>query len=251
MWVELARRWAARGLTVVRADLPGLHESPGASPRRVDNNFLYREESIAQTKALVEAVRRDGLPPRVILGGFCAGSYWALHAAVGDPLVSDLMLVNLWIVRWEAKVVAERMAVERAGNLRQRVVRRLRSRELTLAEMRLSVRKVMHERRSVGRPAERAQNRELVHILDRLAEQGTDMALLFTEREALLEQMRRAGLLDRLDDFARLHVDELRVVDHNLWAVSVQASVHAALDQALERALERPFAGTLVPGAAH
>jgi hypothetical protein len=250
MWVELARRWAARGVTVVRADLPGLHESPGRSPRQLRDRWLYRDEFIAHSMALVDALPRIGLSSRIMLGGFCAGAYWAMHAAIGDPRVTDLLLVNQFVVRWHDELVAERLAAASAGNLRRRAWRRLRTRELSVETLREGVGKVVHERRAVSRPAERAHSAELMRALAQLDDQRTETVMVFTEREPLLDQIRRAGVHKRLAELPHLTLEELPVIDHNLWAFTVQASVHEALDRALERALARIPGDAPPPSAA-
>ncbi len=78
MWVDLARRWAARGVRCVRVDLSRL----GAEGSRVgERAILHAPPGAAdQLVEIVAALSPEGRTP-VLLFGLCAGGYLAMEAA--------------------------------------------------------------------------------------------------------------------------------------------------------------------------
>ncbi len=80
--VTLGRRWAARGVTSVRLDLPGFGDADVAPGGR--EHQLYDRALGAQVADAVRGVR-DVLGPRpIVLAGLCAGAFAAFWAAVAD-----------------------------------------------------------------------------------------------------------------------------------------------------------------------
>ncbi len=98
LWVTLARRWAARGITVLRIDLSGIGDSPahvGAAENRV-----YSNEAARDIAAALARLRREGIAECHVLG-LCSGAFHALNAAVaGEPFASALM-INPLTYSWE------------------------------------------------------------------------------------------------------------------------------------------------------
>jgi len=75
VWVELARRLAARGKTSLRVDFRGWGESPddGFAPGRP-----YDAHTIADVRTVAETLRERG-DHTVVLAGICAGAWVALR----------------------------------------------------------------------------------------------------------------------------------------------------------------------------
>ena len=91
LWVQLARRWAARGITAMRLDISGIGDSP---PRPgAEENVVYSRhaaDDIAAALAYLKA--QPGVGECHVLG-LCSGAYHAFKAAVaGQPLASALMV---------------------------------------------------------------------------------------------------------------------------------------------------------------
>src|SRR5205823_2396572 len=82
MWVEIARRWAARGVPTLRIDPAWIGDSEGDAS--TDGGALFAPEYVDETCAVLELLRARGLPPRFVLLGMCAGAYWSMHAALRD-----------------------------------------------------------------------------------------------------------------------------------------------------------------------
>src|SRR3569623_1136375 len=91
MYVAIARRCAAEGTLVVRADLSGLGDSPAllGQPDRV----VYPDTAAAEIAGLVAWCRSAGAD-RVVLGGLCSGGYYALQRAIAGERLAGLIVIN-------------------------------------------------------------------------------------------------------------------------------------------------------------
>ena len=94
MWVECARRWAADGLTILRLDVEGIGDSDGATTPYVKDDSLYVPELVPQVQSAIDFLQARTEGERFILGGLCAGAYWSFHAALRDPRVSAILMLN-------------------------------------------------------------------------------------------------------------------------------------------------------------
>jgi hypothetical protein len=150
-----------------------------------------------------------------------------------------LLLLNLYAFFWTDALVAERETHATMNALRGRGWRRLAGRRLSLERARALATSLYPSRlrAGAGRPVERSQSADIEATLDRLRERGTETLLLFSHGEALHEQLRRQGALDRLRRWPNLTVETLPSRNHMFRALWLQRQVHHALDQGLERVL--------------
>ncbi|MCX5747431.1 MAG: alpha/beta hydrolase [Proteobacteria bacterium] len=98
LYVDLARRLAARGELVVRADLSGMGDSrprPGAP-----ENVVYSDHAVADVGVLVAWARRQGATT-VAVGGVCAGAYHAIKAAVAGQPIDAIVPINPLTFFWK------------------------------------------------------------------------------------------------------------------------------------------------------
>jgi pimeloyl-ACP methyl ester carboxylesterase len=238
-WVEIARRWAARGVPTVRIDMPGIGESDGDAREPVPDSSFYVPQRTEQTLGILDRLAERGLPDRFVLGGLCSGAYWSLHAALADPRVRGALMINLYSVFWSADLVAERDTKESLGALRGRAWRRLVNRDVTAAQAKTALAAIRPSqlRSSAGNPVERSQSQEIERAFDRLREQGTQGAMLFSRGEGLYDQFVRQGVIERIGRWPNLSIAQLPSSDHMFRAIWLQRHVHALLDDALERVL--------------
>lgn len=99
MYVELARRWAARGYVVLRLDLAGLGDSatrPGQS-----ENQVYPPLALDDIAAAIDFLRRSYGVQNITLAGLCAGAYHALRSATAGLPVNTVLLVNPLTFYWK------------------------------------------------------------------------------------------------------------------------------------------------------
>ena len=99
MAVRLARRLAARGIASLRMDLGGLGDSASKPGRR--DGLIYCRDMVEDARAGLDALAAAGFGAgfgaehgAAVAVGLCAGAAVALHAALADPRVVGLALVN-------------------------------------------------------------------------------------------------------------------------------------------------------------
>ncbi|MGH2869796.1 MAG: alpha/beta fold hydrolase, partial [Solirubrobacteraceae bacterium] len=124
-WVEIARRWAARGVCTIRIDFEGIGDSDGDARRHVNLDGLYSPRMTDETLELLERLRGRGLPDRFVLVGLCSGAYWALHTALADQSIEGAFMINLYSFHFSKELVAERDRRATVAGFRAGVVRRL------------------------------------------------------------------------------------------------------------------------------
>ena len=232
MWTEAARRWAARGVPVLRVDLEGIGDASGDStPYLQSDESFYTEALLDQARATVDQAAARGLPSRFILGGLCSGAFWAFQVAVTDPRVEAVVALN------------PRMLIFDPLTEGHRDMRRLR-RIATPAGLRnvlMQKRKLGRARRLVewlaSRPLQLLCGRWSVDHLSTalrvMAKRGQALHFAFSGGEPLedelLESLGREGL-DALG--VRLH--RLPYKSHTLKPLEAQQAAHALLDEVIE-----------------
>ncbi|MEO8297102.1 MAG: hypothetical protein ABI574_04765 [Burkholderiales bacterium] len=114
---KLARRWAARGMAVLRLDLSGLGES-APQPGQTDNQ-VYSTSAVAE---VVEAARwlayHTGIE-RCQVVGLCAGAYHALQAAMAGAAVEQVVAINPLVFHYDPAVpiTSQAMNAYQAGSV--------------------------------------------------------------------------------------------------------------------------------------
>jgi hypothetical protein len=240
MWVEIARRWAARGVTTVRVDLPAIGDAGGALGEPLTNENLYSPARVEQARAVLDQLAARGLPDCFVLGGLCSGAYWSLHAALADERVRSAIMLNLYAFTWSEALAAERETNSALRGLRSAVWRRVLPLQLDQGLIRRSAQRLRPARVRAGvrRPAERAQADEARRAFEAFNARGMDALFVLSQGEALHGQLSRLGLLSELDRWPSVRVEALPTWDHSFHAVWLQRLVHESVDGALDRALE-------------
>ncbi len=238
-WVEAARRWAARGVPTVRIDLAGIGDSDGEDADVTDAS-LYRAERMDETMAVLNQLSGHGLPDRFVVGGLCAGAYWALHAALADPRVAGAVLMNLWMFFWSDALAEERTTARSLSALRGgRAWRRLARGDVTLGEIRTVAASMRPTRlrQAAAHRIERSQEDAVESALDRLRAQGAQVLMLHSEGSTLYDQLLRQGLLAKHERWPNLTVERIPSRDHTFRALWLQRHVHESLDRVLDQVL--------------
>lgn len=95
--VELARALALDGVRSLRLDLGGIGDS--ALPPGEPAGDIYRRGAIFEVRAALDLLEARGV--RAVVGlGICSGAFMAFHAALADPRLVGLVLVNLPRFAW-------------------------------------------------------------------------------------------------------------------------------------------------------
>lgn len=89
--VSLSRRLAAAGLCMLRADLPGIGDSPARKGET--ENIVYGPRCVEDVGVLVTWLRAN-CAGGISAGGMCSGAYHALRAAIAGQAIDSAYLIN-------------------------------------------------------------------------------------------------------------------------------------------------------------
>jgi len=92
LYVAWARRWALLGARTLRLDISGIGDSP-AEPDAAENR-VYSPHAVSDVTAALDYLTNTGAADRLALIGLCSGAYAAFHAALADPRVRSVTLIN-------------------------------------------------------------------------------------------------------------------------------------------------------------
>jgi alpha-beta hydrolase superfamily lysophospholipase len=260
MWVEIARRWAARGVPTLRIDATGIGDAEGDATALGQVTAFYRAGYVVQARAALELLAERGLPPRFVMVGLCSGAYWSAQAALADERVAAVMMLNpRTLVFDEWRHTARRTRHLRKQMLRPSTWRRALRGELKLAKH-LETGRTLVERAASGpmrareriaprrgklATREQAAREPIEDLFDALRDRDQRALLLFTGKEVLHRELSRKGVLDRIDLWPNLEIALMGTSadTHTLTPLWLQRQVHELLDRALEEELKR------LPGA--
>lgn len=233
LWVETARRWAARGLTAVRVDPPGLGEATGDEHSWSDRWGIFTHAKVDEQRQIIRALRAEGVPSRMVLVGFCSGAFRILRAALQENDLAGVFLLappafrlsvwtmlvrNHWIAAWRRE--------PRHGRGKVAVARVLQSGlELSRRVQDAAIR-VLQFRRSLPE-----------RVLGELAGRGTEVLLILRNGYWSTDQLRPARRRARLDAHANLRVETMPTDDTRFRPPAAQAWVQRELDTALNRVM--------------
>lgn len=98
LWVRLARRWAARGVRVLRIDITGIGESDARAG--APDNVVYSQHAMRDVAAALAYLRtREGATACHVMG-LCSGAYHAFKAATGGLGVDSALMINPLTYFW-------------------------------------------------------------------------------------------------------------------------------------------------------
>jgi dienelactone hydrolase len=240
MWVHAARRWAARGVPTLRLDVEGIGDADGDDAPYADDRSLYADRLIPQVLAALDFAQERGLGQRFVLGGLCAGAYWAFHAALDDARVVAALMVNPRVLVWDPDLAPARdlRALISQPLSVSKIHREASStRVLMLARWLLAAPLRSISSRRSRRPGRVSAVSEVDAVLDRLRGAESRALLLFSEREPLRDELERSGRMAMLRQWPNVTVEHVAVHDHTLRPSSAQRQANEILDRALDREL--------------
>jgi alpha-beta hydrolase superfamily lysophospholipase len=245
MWVEIARRWAAKGVPTLRLDAAGIGDADGDATLLGQVTAFYRPVYVEQARAALETLAERELPQRFVMLGLCSGGYWAAQTAVADRRVASVIMLNprtLVFDEW-------RHTLRRARRLRRQMLLPSTWRKALRGEIKLA-KHLETGRTLVGRAAsgprrEPAGQGPIEDLFDTLRDRDQRALLMFTGKEVLRGELSRNGVLERMDRWPNLQLALLGTSadTHTLTPPWLQRQVHALVDEVLEGELSR------LPGA--
>ncbi|HEY2777682.1 MAG TPA: hypothetical protein VGI77_07230 [Gaiellaceae bacterium] len=243
MWVDVARRWAGRGVPTLRIDVAGIGDASEAGVTELTVPDLYAEEYVGQVRAAIDVVAARTGARKVVLLGLCAGAYWAFHAALADDRVRLAVMLNPRLLFWDAEIRDAYDARNRRRNLLRIGAWRRFGRVHPLALPRRAatvVARLAAEplRRAARRRAHREARSATIDAFDRLEASGTSVVVAFCEGEPLRDDLAAAGVLSRTDRWSNVEFVDLPGRDHVLRPVWMHPYVHDAVDEAIGSEVE-------------
>jgi dienelactone hydrolase len=238
MWVDIARRWAARGVPTLRLDLEGIGDADGDADRFTRLSELYMPELVDQVCAALDVLQARGVGRRFALTGLCAGAFWSFHAALRDERVAAAFMLNPRALFWDP-------SQETARDFRRGLLRRSSWRQILRGEVALRRMLTLAIRAPFALPirtlkrwyARRRGDDELDRALDRLRDTHKQIEFVFSGNEPLQEELQHEGRLDRLDRWPNVRVEYVPGRDHSMRPFESQRCTGEVLDRALDRAL--------------
>jgi len=244
MWVEIARRWAARGVPSLRLDVEGIGDADGDAARYRDVAELYVPELVDQVRAALDALEQAGLATPFVLTGLCSGAYWSFHAALADTRVTAALMLNPQVLFWDDAQVSQETVRElrkaflrrsswaralRGGSSVTRAGELLRALPTGIA--------VLARRRLAGQRMAAPGDEALQEALRQLDRAGQRALFVFSGQEPLYEELARGGGVERLQRWPQVELVRIPGHDHTLRPPAARRGACAALDRALEREL--------------
>jgi alpha-beta hydrolase superfamily lysophospholipase len=241
LWVEVARRHAARGITVLRVDLESIGDSDGPREEMRIESAVWEHDRIVQVREVMDALQQQGHGSRFLLLGQCAGGYWAQQAAA-DPRVVGIVGLNPMVSR-EGKALLQNDAARRALLVIQPGWwRRLTRGEVNIRKGITTVSKGFKsqlQRLLSGAGSEAGGGmvesqtddaHSITTLLDLLRQRNARMILGFAQREVGYNQLELEGVTEQLERWPALRIYLFQSTDHNLRALSHQQAIHALVD---------------------
>ena len=243
MWVEIARRWASRGVATLRLDLEGIGDADGDETRFSRLAELYVPEMVDQVLAALDVLEREAVAQRFVLVGLCSGSFWSFHAALRDRRVTAALMLNPQTLFWDASLETTR-ALRKAFLHRSSWLRLIRGQvkpaRLVRLVRRMPAGAAAGVRRVRMRRAARLTDSDPLDLaLAQLARDDKRAVFIFSGEEPLRDELLREDRMRQLESEPQVRVEYIPGTDHTLRPPAARAGAHAALDRALERELER------------
>jgi alpha-beta hydrolase superfamily lysophospholipase len=248
-WVEVARRWAGRGVSSLRLDQPGIGDSTGDESQLVSDRVLYDPAQTQIVLGAMDWLAERGLPERYVAVGSCSGAYWSLHAALADRRVVSALMIGLYAAEWSEQLVAERATAQAFSALRSRFWKRLANGSISAGELRRKLQEVS-PRRVGGRLVGSAEGQEAEHLkaaLEALRDRRTEALFVLFEGQPILRQLLRGGYLAQLEQWPNLMVERVLSPDNLFRGLPLQQQVHASVDHALDRIIGADHPARLLP----
>lgn len=238
IWVDVARRWAARGAPTLRLDVAGIGDASEAGVNQLTVPDLYADEYVGQVRAAIDVVTARTGAKRVVLLGLCAGAYWAFHTALADDRVRRAIMLNPRLLFWDPEIrdsyddrnrrrnLLSVSAWRRLGNVRRMAL----PRRAATVMARLAVEPL---RRGARRRAHREAHFATLDAFDRLEASGTSVVLAFCDGEPLRDDLVTTGIVGQSARWSHVEFVDLPGRDHVLRPVWMHPYVHRAVDEAI------------------
>ncbi len=242
MWVDAARRWAARGIPSLRLDIEAIGDADGDPTVFADVNEFYRAGLETQISAAIDTLVERGVGRRFVIVGLCSGAYWGFQVAVADDRVVAAVLLNPRALIWDPHIFTRLAARDARKVLNrdswQRFLRgRIGPRRLASVGRAVAIRIADALRGQVARriPFGGRRADTVEGLLAGLDRRGTRVVLAFSDEEPLCGHFEDEGLPARFRRWPNASFVRLPGRDHTVRPIVAQAAVQSLIDDVLGR----------------
>lgn len=241
MWVEVARRWAARGVPVLRLDIEGLGDSDGDWERYADTKELYSADLAHQVEAAIDTLEQRGTATRFVVAGLCAGAFWAFHALREDDRVVGACMINLWAFFWDDARPAATEARRARKLARPSTWMRILRGEGSFGQLWTALKYLARTPFERGERRRRARQlaRRLDESFDAIRDADKRAILVFGRGEPVHDEFERDGRLERMERWPNMEIHTIPTRDHTFRALWQQEQLHAVIDHTMQAEIER------------
>jgi pimeloyl-ACP methyl ester carboxylesterase len=228
MWVEIARKWAVRGIPSLRMDFQGIGEAHGKSASEVGG--LYQGTVIDQISAAIDLVHsRTGIKQFAVVG-LCSGAFWGFHALVNFAEIRAGILLNPRLFFWDPNIDRRRILRRTVnGFTSSKTWSRLARGKITTKRIKQGVRAIFHKFPTSGDEQLQISPDEMSSALAAIQQNKSGLTLIFTEGEPLLQEMEEEFWLPSKAAFLRcVRVPGGGHTFRPLWA---QSLIHELVDR--------------------
>ena len=202
MYVEMGRKLAALGFRSVRMDVSGIGDSVIWEDEAL--NHPYADQPTDDLRVLMRHLEKLGRADRFGVAGLCSGAFVAYHAALADPAVTSVVLINPQTFTWEEGMSLDVnpmttrdasdyykrrffakdawMKLLRGGVNPLHAVEAVRARVVGVARSQLA--------RAKGKlPGAASRGSEVARAFDALGERGVDVLIVFASNDPGIDNL--------------------------------------------------------------
>ncbi len=234
LWVELARRWAAHGVTSVRIDSEGIGDADGDHDYWATRRGHYDPRHVPKTVALLDALQARGLPSRFLLVGFCSGAYRSFQVARADRRIAGVFAIAFPFFFWNNWTLYVRHSWVRGwkrrsadGPLKSLALWTLRSLWRTSERIRSAYVRFLRPRPD-----------KVDRALEQLGDQNTELLLLYRSNSVEYYDLFKDRYMPRIEAMPNVRVKRIPGPDVRFRPLPLQRFVSDELDAALSRVIE-------------
>ena len=246
-YVQLARRWAARGYLVLRFDQAGIGDSPPFPGDR--ENVVYSRSALRGIELALQYLRQRWQASQFQALGLCSGAYHAFKAAVAGLPLTSIAVVNPLVFFWKPGMslayppyqVAGAAARYKRSMLRLDKWKKLLSGKVDVrAFLQVMARRLAHRAETVARNAARSLGRplrdDLGAELEAVTNRGVALRFVFATGDSGDDLLRtQAGSsLPRLVRDGRIHITRIAGPNHAFTPIWTRDALTAVLEAELE-----------------
>ena len=212
MGVKLARTLAACGHVAVRFDFSGLGDS-----RPPDTALPYREQALADVRAVMDHVEREHGIRAFALFGICAGADQAYAAALADARVAGIFMIDGYVYP-----TLRARAIQGAARLRRLTFGKILHSAAALVRGERPAQAVLLEEPARAPALPRPPRARFAAEMQSLADRGVRVALVYTVNSACRYQAQMRDAFAR-HPFARDIVCRREAqIDHTVTLLCAQ-----------------------------